>query len=433
MNGQGNFEASSGLNRRRFLDAAAVTAAAGMAAASSARAGATSNPDNDADGERGSAVASVLGQTVDFFGPHQAGIETPVQASLQLVGLDLKDDVDRAALRRLMRLWTEDAAELTAGRSPLGSLEPELEARPANLTITCGLGRGALVAAGLEKRAPAWLNPVPVFSRDRLDEAWGQTDLVLQICGDDPVTTSHALRHMIRSGTDYIEARWLQQGFMNSPGILERGETPRNLFGQKDGTVNPRSPEDFEDVVWIPEDASRDVNPGWLGGGSAMVVRRIQMHMNTWEALDRVSRETVIGRTLKDGAPLSGGDEFTDADFGVTDEFGLPRIDPASHMARATPPADRPHEKILRRAYNYEIPVTGVDQKAESPVPLVSEVGLVFVCYQQDPREQFTAIQRRLDQEDRLNEWITHIGSAVYAVPPGVAEGGYWAEELLGE
>ena len=30
-------------------------------------------------------------------------------------------------------------------------------------------------------------------------------------------------------------------------------------------------------------------------------------------------------------------------------------------------------------------------------------------------------MQRRLAQQDRLNEWITTIGSAVYAVPPGVA------------
>ncbi len=62
-----------------------------------------------------------------------------------------------------------------------------------------------------------------------------------------------------------------------------------------------------------------------------------------------------------------------------------------------------------------------------------SNTGQIFICFQKDPRTQFTPIQRRLDQVDRLNEWITHIGSGVYAVFPGVGADGdkYWGEGLF--
>ena len=42
------------------------------------------------------------------------------------------------------------------------------------------------------------------------------------------------------------------------------------------------------------------------------------------------------------------------------------------------------------------------------------------------------ALQRALDDSDALNEWTTAIGSAVFAVPPGYAKGGWVGETLLG-
>ncbi len=45
---------------------------------------------------------------------------------------------------------------------------------------------------------------------------------------------------------------------------------------------------------------------------------------------------------------------------------------------------------------------------------------------------QFVPLQRRLDELDLLNRWTTPVGSAVCAIPPGCAEGGYVGEQLLG-
>ncbi|WP_018295652.1 Dyp-type peroxidase [Corynebacterium lubricantis] len=371
---------------------------------------------NEADSKR-------LGQaTVEFDGEHQAGIATAQPAHLNLVAFNLKDDVDRAGLRRLMRLWTEDARALCAGDPPLGSLEPEMAQTPANLTITVGFGPGAFDAADVSDQKPGWLKPLPEFSLDQLEDKWGQSDLVLQICSDDPTTASFAMRHMVRSGTDYVDTGWLQQGFLSADGALPKDSTPRNLFGQVDGTVNPRIDEEYSEQVWIDEGAD------FTRGGTSMIVRRINMNLDTWEMLDRVSRENSMGRNLTNGAPLTGTDEFDDPDYDAIDKYGLPVIDKNSHMARAKAPYDHPEQKFKRRPYNYDI-------QPDPALGQLSNAGLVFIAFQKDPDVQYVPVQQRLDESDRLNTWISHIGSAVYWVPPGVSVDGerdkFWAESLL--
>ena len=409
-------------SRRKFIVGAA-SGAAGVAGASVLAACSDTNrstgqsdagkrnPPSNSDPDHEPLTDAV----VAFDGEHQAGIETPTQADLNLVGFNLKDGVDAAGVTRLMRLWTEDARELTAGRNPLSSLEPEMVEWPANLTITCGFGERIFdIAASGNK--PEWLHDIPEMTRDELEDAWGQTDLVLQICSDDPVMGAWALRHMTRAGMDYVEPAWVQQGFMNAYGSIPKGQTPRNLFGQVDGTVNPYSPEEHAEQVWAED------------GSTSLVVRRIHMDLDDWERLDRTSREEVVGRKLSDGAPLTGTDEFDDPDMDAIDSYGLPVIDKNSHMARGMAPADHPEQKFKRRPYNYNLP-------PEPGSGRLSNAGLIFIAFQKDPDVQFTPVLKRLDEADRLNEWITHIGSAVYWVPPGTStdEGAdtFWGQSVL--
>ena len=51
--------------------------------------------------------------------------------------------------------------------------------------------------------------------------------------------------------------------------------------------------------------------------------------------------------------------------------------------------------------------------------------GLFFLAYQRDPRTQFVPIQQRLSKNDALNEYIKHVASVLYAVPPGTQEGSF--------
>lgn len=127
---------------------------------------------------------------------------------------------------------------------------------------------------------------------------------------------------------------------MNAYGAIPKGQTPRNLFGQVDGTVNPYTAAEYSQQVFEED------------GSTSMVVRRIAMHLDEWEKLDRTSREESVGRSLADGAPLTGTNEFDEPDFDALDQYGIPVIDKNSHMARARAPKDHPEQRFKRRPYN---------------------------------------------------------------------------------
>ena len=79
--------------------------------------------------------------------------------------------------------------------------------------------------------------------------------------------------------------------------------------------------------------------------------------------------------------------------------------------------------RLLRRGYSY---TDGADPRTGE-----LDAGLFFVAFQRDPHAQFAALQRRLGAEDALDEYISHTGSAVFAVPAGVPPGGFVAQGLF--
>ena len=121
------------------------------------------------------------------------------------------------------------------------------------------------------------------------------------------------------------------------------------------------------------------------------------------------------------GAPLSGRQEHDEPDFTALNDAGLPVMPDFAHVTRAH--VTDPALKILRRPYNYD----GAPDAAGRP-----DSGLIFAAYQRDIARQYVPIQQRLADRDLLNEWITPIGSAVFAIPPGCAEGGWIGEQALG-
>ncbi len=310
-----------------------------------------------------------------------------------------------------MRVLTDDAARMSAGEPALADTEPELARIPRRLTVTFGFGANLVARVG--GTAPHWLAPLPAFAIDRLEPALCGGDLLLQIAADDAVTVAHAIRMLLKDARSFTTVRWSQRGFRRAADSEAPGTTMRNLFGQVDGTANPQpGSAEFDETVWSSGP------PAWLRGGTGFVLRRIAMDLEGWDRVDRTAREASLGRRMDTGAPLTGARESDTPDLEATTSLGFPVIPAYAHVRRA-----KGAERIFRRGYNYDEPVGGAGG--------ISDSGLLFASFQADVARQFVPIQRRLDELDLLNTWTRPIGSAVFAIPPGCAEGGYVGETLF--
>ena len=393
------------VNRRRLLTggAAALAAGAALTQCSTAQSAAPS------EGFGGAAEP--------FHGAHQGGIATAPQAHALFIALDLKTASGRNPrdmLVAVLKLWTTDAARLTQGRPALADTEPELAYRPARLTVTVGLGPTVFDRIGLAARKPATVAELPAFSTDRLDPRWCSGDLLLQICADDPMVVAHTARVLLKNVRTMTTQRWRQTGFRNAHGAARPGGSMRNLMGQVDGTANLHDDAAFDRHVW-----DHGAQQPWFDGGSVLVLRRIRAEMDTWDELDRASKELTVGRRLDTGAPLTGQHETDEPDLAASVN-GIPVIPPNSHIALARHHHDT--EQFLRRPYNYDDSPAG-DQTTDS--------GLIFAAYQRDPATQFVPVQQRLAAADALNRWVTTIGSATFAILPGAAPDTYLGHTLL--
>ena len=411
---------SRGLSRRSVLTGGVAAVVGGGAAG--ALAGYTGrgvlDDDNAAVDWKTVADSRVVGKATEpFYGDRQSGVTTAPQSHAAFVAFDIAGGATRTEIQGVLRAWSQDAARLTQGHGGLADLEPELAEDPARLTVTIGLGPGFFDAVGMPDKKPEWLEQLPAFPEiDQLEDRWSEGDLLLQICADDPLIVSHAARILASGVRGVARQKWAQRGFRKAVGTDPSGRTQRNLFGQIDGTVNPHEDEvDFDQILYSDGSDQR-----WMRGGSALVLRRIRMTMDTWEEIDRTSRELSIGRTLDTGAPLTGTAEHDPADFEAGADRGLRVILEGSHIARAR--QRNRGEAMLRRPYNYDDPPEGGE---------ISNTGLLFTAYMADPVRTYIPVQQRLAEQDALNMWTIPIGSAVFAIPPGAPEGGYVGQQLF--
>lgn len=372
----------------------------GQITAGTAEAGNTTDPAAPSAGYRG------------FHGRHQAGILDDAQAHAVFLGIDLvPGDLDasgqRERLRSILKLLTEDAQRLMSGQGVLADSEPEMAGMPANLTLTVGLSRTMIELIG-DSLAPDSLGPLPDFGIDELREEYGQSDVIIQLCAEDPTVLAHAVRAVRKNLRSITTVKFEQHGFTHATSSRPAGSPFRNLFGQVDGINNP--------VGGNREIAVFGFEPGdtWFPDATTLVLRRISMDLDSWDEVDRPGRDFALGRRQSDGSPLSGNQVQDPVDLNAVNEMGLPRISAHAHVARAMPHGAQ--EVLWRRGYSY---LDG------------SNAGLLFASYQRDVAESFIPVQSRLAELDALNEWTTPIGSAVYGILPGVAEGMYLGQQLF--
>ena len=222
-------------------------------------------------------------------------------------------------------------------------------------------------------------------------------------CADDPQVAVHAIRNLSRIAFGTASLRWAQLGFGRTSSTSTSQSTPRNLFGFKDGTANLKSEDDdVADFVWVrPGD---DDGAAWHADGSYLVARRISMQIETWDRTSLREQENLVGRDRAQGAPLSGGTEFTRPDFTVQGSSG-PLIATDAHVRLAHPSQNR-GVKMLRRGYNFTDGNNALGRL---------DAGLFFIAYVRNPDTGYIPMQTRLSQQDGLMEYLQHTGSGLFA------------------
>ncbi len=357
---------------------------------------------------------------IPFYGTHQSGILTKNPQHVYFVSLTCAAQ-SKSELRELFQAWTEDSVRFMKGElkpnSPNALLPPHDTGEAAglgaaHLTLTFGVGPGLFEKPelGLQSRKPAELKDLPHFPKDQLDPLYTGGDICIQACADDPQTAFHAVRNLIRTARGKVTMKWSQSGFNAYPVHKGKKETPRNLFAFKDGTGNPDvdNPDEMNRIVWVQPGESKS----WLTGGTYMVVRKIQMHLETWDRTALQEQEATFGRHRDSGAPLGKTGEFEDMELDRKDQNGNPIVPVDSHVYLARQAKDQ----ILRRSFSYS---NGIH-----PQTGAFDAGLLFISFQKNPR-QFINIQNSLGRIDKMNEYVTHRGSALFACFPGIQKGSY--------
>ena len=356
-------------------------------------------------------------QAIPFYGKCQSGITTPIQRQVYFAVLDLATE-DLETIRGIFKSWTTYIARMMQGELveayKSNTMLPPTDTGEAvgmgteRLTITVGGSPSFLEKLNLTGKKLPELEDLPKFARDQLQEAFTGGDICIQACAEDAQVAFHAVRNLLRKGREHLTLKWSQTGYA---AITSQGSTPRNLFGFKDGTANVTSQDDFDRVIWCDQD-------NWMKNGTYLIVRRVQMHLETWDRTSLKEQENTFGRHRDSGAPLGAVDEFDPVDLELKDDKGNLVIPEDCHVRLAKEVG----EEIYRRAFSYS---NGIDPRTGQ-----FDAGLLFISFQKDP-QQFIKVQKNLGTKDKLNEYITHVGSGLFAILPGVEEGGYLGQSLF--
>lgn len=417
------------LSRRALLGGAGVGVAAAAAGA--------------AVGYTVASDSAPIDRVVPFRGDRQAGIITAAQDRLHFASFDVITS-SRDDLIAMLKKWTVAAERMTRGEETaengavgLGDYTPPsdtgeaLGLSPAHLTLTIGFGPGLFGPSlaypdrpdrfGIASRKPVALSDLPMFAQEKIEPTRSYGDICIQACADDPQVAVHAIRNLARMGLGVVSVRWSQLGFGRTSSTTTSQDTPRNMFGFKDGTANLHA-EDTDLLnrwVWV----GKDDNPAgaqWMTGGTYLVARRIRMDIEPWDRANLLEQEQIIGRLKGSGAPLGQKNEFDEPDFSIT-SYGAPVIPRTAHV-RLAHPDNLGGVRILRRGYNFTDGSDGFGHL---------DAGLFFIAFNRDNRAQFIPMQQELSRKDAMTEYLIPNGSSTFAVPPGVADGEWWGQRLF--
>lgn len=384
--------------------------------------------------QRAEQKLDVIQTEYSFRGKHQSGIITPQQQQMMMAAYDMTSN-RRQDLIQLLKDWSLAAERMMGGHlvnemrasklAPPDDTGETMGLGPSALTITIGFGETLFRTAegkdryGIAHALPAPLKGgIPRMAAEYLVPEHCYGDLVVQACADDPMVAMHAIHNLTRIAFGTARVRWSQLGYGRTASTSTGQKTPRNLFGFKDGTSNIKQEDGETELnkhLWIQPG---DDGGKYFAGGSYLCTRKIKQMMEVWDELVLSEQETIIGRDKIEGAPLSGGHEFSTPDFKKKDADGNLLIAPDSHL-HLVHPSNNHGWRMLRRGYNY---MEGTDAYGRL------QGGLFFIAYVRDPKTNFIPVLQRMSK-DQLTEYLQHVATGMWLIPPGVKD----REEFLAE
>ncbi|WP_296762754.1 iron uptake transporter deferrochelatase/peroxidase subunit [Varibaculum sp.] len=381
----------------------------------------------------GQEASDVMKISYPFRGKHQSGITTPQQQQMMMAAYDLITD-NRELVIQLLKDWSLASEKMMNGNpvndpkqsklAPPDDTGEAYDLGPGALTITIGFGESFFIKDGKDRFGIAQRMPkplkggIPRMAAEKLDPDQCYGDIVVQACSEDPMISMHAIHNLSRLAFGTASVRWTQLGYGRTSSTSTGQKTPRNLFGFKDGTSNVKGEEaeaELNEHLWIqPEDSGGK----YFAGGSYLCTRKIKQMMEVWDELVLQEQEDTIGRDKLHGAPQSGGHEFTPPDFKKKDQDGKLMIAEDSHVA-VVHPDNNGGRRMLRRGYNY---MEGTDSLGRL------EGGLMFIAYVRNPQTNFIPILRKMSG-DAMTEYLQHISTSMWVIPPGMGEN----EDYIGQ
>ncbi|MDF2492558.1 MAG: Dyp-type peroxidase [Microbacterium sp.] len=332
------------------------------------------------------------GGRVPSRGATQAGIARP--ATPQTHGLVVVADLPGVA---------DAGGALTAiaalGEAVDAATDPE---RADPLVLPDGVG-DLTVTIGIGPRLVRMIDPalpgaaeLPLFAGDAsLAPDLRGGDILIAVYASDAAAI-HPVADAVLTAVPEARRRWAQQGVRGAG----TGTVVRNPLGYHDGVIVPRSEDELATNVWIPTGAA--------AGGTVAVVRRLRLDVGSFHALPPTEQDRVIGRSRRDGAPLSGGELHDDADLTAKTPEGEYRVPLRSHV-RAAHPSFTGSALMLRRGYGFSNAVAPGQARDD---------GLLFMCFQND-LDVFVRTQQRLDETDDLMRFAIPTASASFLILPG--------------
>jgi deferrochelatase/peroxidase EfeB len=414
------------LSRRRFLQAGTVAGTvAAVGLGRPGKAGAAEAPVDyvapHAFLDGASTVPAVVAEATSFEGGYQTAMLSEPARSTAVVAYDVITET-QAGLADLLKTVTGQLRQLYRGGMPvdLGPGSPPsddgiLGTVVPSRQVAFVLGVGATLfdedRFGLSAQRPATLTTMQSFPNDNLDPAQCGGDLSLQIMAEDADTVVHAMRQIAMVTRGGMQPRWRLDGFASPP---RPTGTPRNLFGFRDGIANPDTADraQMDQLIWVQPGAPE---PAWTANGTYQVIRRIRMLTEFWDRVSLYEQESMIGRRRSTGAPLDGNSEYSIPDYRDDPEGNIIPLTAHIRLANPRTPATEKN-RILRRGWNYDL---GIDEVGNL------DMGLIFICYQQDIERQFVTVQHRLLNEP-LVDYISPVGGGYFFCPPGLTGTDDW-------